>query len=721
MTRWAKDVSPDKVLPEYPRPQMVRSDWMNLNGLWDFEVTAKEGAKPDSFARQFLVPFPPESALSGLMTNITENQRLWYRRSFKLPAGFAGKRTLLHFGAVDFETTVSVNGKEIGQHRGGYDPFSFDITDALKADENEIVLSVWDPSDASPNSRGKQVRKPDQGIFYTATSGIWQTVWLEPVPETSIASIKITPDVDGSRFLINIAVPRAADGQSVTVSASDGAGEVGRVSGRAGTDLSLAIKKPRLWNPETPFLYALTVSLVDPKGKVEEVTSYAGLRKIALGKDKKGVTRLFLNNEPYFMAGPLDQGFWPDGLYTAPTDEALRSDIEITKKLGFNMARKHVKVEPDRWYYWCDKLGLLIWQDMPSGDKFINPAQPDITRTPASAKQFETELQALIATHYNHPCIVMWVVFNEGWGQYETPRLAKLAKDLDPSRLVNSVSGWADRKVGDVNDMHNYPGPGSPKPEEARAAVLGEFGGLGFKVDGHTWAGKTWGYRGMESLDKLTRQYVKLLRGVYALKESPGLSAIVYTQTTDVEYEGNGLLTYDRAVVKMPIETVAAANHGKFPPEPKQTVLSPTAQSKAVTWRYTTEKPADDWSKPDFDAASWKESRAGFGTAGTPGALIGTEWNSPDIWLRREFTTRSATFHDLALFMHHDEDAEVYINGVLASKVKGHISNYEEFGLAPAAAKALKLGKNILAVHCHQTTGGQYIDVGLIDYQPLAK
>jgi hypothetical protein len=421
------------------------------------------------------------------------------------------------------------------------------------------------------------------------------------------------------------------------------------------------------------------------------------------------------------MAGPLDQGFWPDGLYTAPTDEALRYDIEMTKKLGFNMARKHVKVEPDRWYYWCDKLGLLVWQDMPSGDKFISPAQPDITRAPASSQQFETELQALIETHYNHPSIVMWVVFNEGWGQYETPRLAKLAKDLDPSRLVNSASGWADRKVGDVFDMHSYPGPASPKPEETRAAVLGEFGGLGFKVDGHTWAGKTWGYRGMENREKLTRQYVKLLRGVYALKDSPGLSAAVYTQTTDVEYEGNGLMTYDREVVKMPIATVAAANRGQFPPEPAKTVLSPTAQADAVTWRYTTQKPDAAWFKPEFDAASWTEGRAGFGTEGTPGAVIGTEWKTPDIWLRREFTSQSGDFHDLALLMNHDEDAEVYINGVIASKVKGHIPSYEEFSLSPEATKALKPGKNILAVHCHQTTGGQYIDVGLIDYQPVAK
>ncbi|HMC27058.1 MAG TPA: glycoside hydrolase family 2 TIM barrel-domain containing protein [Verrucomicrobiae bacterium] len=721
MTRWAKDVKPYDTLREYPRPQLVRDQWMNLNGLWDFAIGPKGGPKPATFPRQILVPFPAESALSGVMTKITEKDQLWYRRFLDIPSDWFG-HILLHFGAVDFETTVWVNGQQVGQHRGGYDPFSFDITDKLRqGGGNDIVVSVWDPTDASPNSRGKQVRKPDQGIFYTATSGIWQTVWLEPVPVASIASVKVTPDVDGSRFLISVALRGApADNfyLEATAVGEDGR-QAGRVSGRAANELSLAIQNPRLWTPEAPFLYDLKIALRTQTSKFDEVRSYSGLRKVALGSDK-GVTRIFLNNKPFFMLGPLDQGFWPDGLYTAPTDEALRSDIETTKQLGFNMARKHVKVEPDRWYYWCDKLGLLVWQDMPSGDKFISPTQPDIIRTADSASQFETELKALIQTHYNHPSIVMWVVFNEGWGQYDTPRVTKMAKELDPTRLVNNASGWADRKVGDVNDMHRYPGPGSPNPEDKRAAVLGEFGGLGFKIDGHTWAGRTWGYRGMESIDKLTRQYTKLLRGVYRLKDSPGLSAAVYTQTTDVEYEGNGLMTYDREVIKMPVEAVAAANRGKFPPEPAKTVLTPTAQTEPVVWRYTTEKPPDDWFKPEFDASSWKQGKAGFGTKGTPGAIVGTEWSTADIWLRREFTPPAGEFRDVALSMHHDEDAEVYINGVLAARPRRFTSDYDDVDVAPEAVKALKPGKNVLAVHCHQTTGGQYIDVGIISYGPAA-
>ena len=342
-------------------------------------------------------------------------------------------------------------------------------------------------------------------------------------------------------------------------------------------------------------------------------------------------------------------------------------------------------------------------------------------RTPESAGQFEKELKALIDTHYNHPCIVMWVVFNEGWGQHDTTRISKWVKDRDPSRLVDSASGWADRVVGDVLDWHRYPGPGSPMPEPNRAAVLGEFGGLGFKIDGHTWAGRTWGYRGMDSVDKLTRQYVKLLRGVYALKQNPGLSAAVYTQTTDVEYEGNGLLTYDREVIKMPVEVLAAVNRGRFPPEPKVTVLSPTSQNDPVTWRYTTEKPPDNWFKPDFDAVAWAEGPGGFGTRGTPGAVVRTEWKTSDIWLRREFALTTTKFNELRLTMHHDEDAEVYLNGVAAAKTEKWIGDYDDFDLTTESVKSLHPGRNIIAVHCHQTSGGQYVDAGLVNYEPVGK
>ncbi len=568
-TRWTQEVSPKHPHPEYPRPQLVRKDWLNLNGLWDFVILPKDVAEPETFQTKILVPFPVESALSGVGKRITENDRLWYRRLFTLPRSWRSRRVLLHFGASDFETTVWLNGKHIGLHRGGYDAFTFDISDALnRFTPNELVVAVSDPTDAGTQPRGKQVRKPG-GIWYTPTSGIWQTVWLEPVNAAYITALKISPDVDKKAVTVEPVTTATLGECKVEVIVRDGSTRVATASSAPGGRFTLSIKNAKLWSPEHPHLYNLSVTLSLGSRTLDRVESYFGLRKISLGKDAKGFTRILLNNEPYFQFGPLDQGFWPDGLYTAPTDEALRYDIEITKKLGFNLARKHVKVEPDRWYYWCDKLGLLVWQDMPSGDKYIGARQPDITRTPESASEFETELQALIEGHANHPCIVMWVPYNEGWGQWDTPRIVEQIKRLDPSRLVDNASGWADRGVGDVNDMHKYPGPGSPDPEPNRAVVLGEFGGLGLPVSGHTWqAEKNWGYRSFTNAEALTEAYQELVAKVMPLIETKGLSAAVYTQTTDVEVEVNGLMTYDRRVVKMDPKKVAAASSWVHPFKP---------------------------------------------------------------------------------------------------------------------------------------------------------
>lgn len=712
-TRWAGEVSPENALPEYPRPQMARKDWLNLNGLWDLAITSKEAARA-TFQDRILVPFPVESALSGVMRPVSENERIWYRRTFELPAKWQGQRILLHFGAVDYEAIVLVNGREVGRHRGGYDAFSFDITDAVKPiGDNELIVTAWDPTDAHTQPRGKQIRKP-HGIWYTPTSGIWQTVWLEPVNAAHITDLKITPDVDASAVTVQAITPPLLGVCTLEMTIHDRGKVVYTASATGGGQIKMPVRKARLWSPEDPHLYSLTVRLKIGRRTVDQVESYFGMRKISLGKDDKGFTRLLLNNKPCFQFGPLDQGFWPDGLYTAPTDAALRYDIEMTRKLGFNMARKHVKIEPERWYYWCDKLGLLVWQDMPSGDKYIGHNDPDITRTPESAAAFEQELTAMIQGLKNHPCIVMWVPYNEGWGQWDTARIVEMVRKLDPTRLVNNTSGWSDRGVGDVNDMHKYPGPGSPEPEANRAAVLGEFGGLGLPIRGHTWQNeKNWGYRSFTDPETLTTAYIDLIEKLFPLIDEKGLSAAVYTQTTDVEIEVNGLMTYDRAVVKMDWRKVAAANRGKFPPRPRVTELVPTALTERATWRFTVDKPAEDWFKPGFDVGSWKEGRAGFGTKGTPGAVVRTEWNTGDIWLRREFAIQADQSDDLRLLIHHDEDAEVYLNGVLAVSVSGFVSDYEKVRINPAARAALKPTGNVMAVHCHQTAGGQYIDVGI--------
>jgi hypothetical protein len=633
---------------------------------------------------------------------------------------------------------VWVNGKEIGKHQGGYDAFTFDITDALNTrGENEIVVSVWDPTDAGPQPRGKQVRRPG-GIWYTPTSGIWQTVWLEPVAAAHIESVKITPDFDQSAVTVETTAASAGGKATVQVEVLDGrkvvqSAEVSVQAGAGATKSKLSLKIPggKPWTPDTPQLYGLRFTLTADGNKADEIESYFGLRKVSLARDDAGVLRLCLNNEPLFQYGPLDQGFWPDGLYTAPTDEALRHDIEMTKKLGFNMARKHVKVEPERWYYWCDKLGLLVWQDMPSGDRSARWRGPsgydgeEMQRTPESAAIYERELKALIAGRGNHPCIVTWVPFNEGWGQFDTVRILNWTKQLDPTRLVDGASGGNHFPAGDILDHHQYPGPGAPKPVTDRAMVLGEFGGLGLPVKGHTWQDeRNWGYRSFTNAAALTEAYVALLRKLHPMIASHGLAAAIYTQTTDVEVEINGLMTYDRALVKMDQAAITAAARTLYtppPPAPKVTLLAPTAQPEPVTWRYTTERPADGWFKPDFDAGSWKEGPAGFGTRGTPGAVVRTEWRSADIWLRREFTLPDARFDDLQLSIHHDEDAAVYLNGVLAATLTGFTTDYELAPLSAAAKAALKPGRNLIAVHCRQTGGGQYIDAGLVDVAPAAK
>ncbi len=709
MTRWAKDVSPERVHPEYPRPQMVRAEWLNLNGLWQLAVAAAADEAPPvgrELPERILVPFPIESALSGVGRRA---ERLWYRRTFEVPAGWKGLRVLLHFQAVDWEATVWVNGRQVGAHRGGYDAFSFDITEALRAaGAQELIVGVFDPTSHGDQPRGKQVDDP-RGIWYTPTTGIWQTVWLEAVPQAHIHGLVLVPDVDQGCLRLTVEGQGTTADHTIHAVARDGPSIASEAFGGLGAEMKLEIPREqlKLWSPKDPFLYELSVTLKFGEQVVDEVQSYFGMRKIDIARDEHGVMRMRLNNEFLFMVGPLDQGFWPDGLYTAPSDDALRADVQITRDLGFNMTRKHVKIEPQRWYYWCDKLGLLVWQDMPNGNN----------RAPEAQAQFETELRRLVAGMRNHPSIIMWVIFNEGWGQHDTERYVEMVGRLDPTRLINNASGWTDKGVGHVLDIHRYPGPAAPEPDPARAGVLGEFGGLGWGVPGHTWSEKSWGYRAAEGAQVLTRRYQELLRRVWELKETAGLAAAVYTQLTDVETECNGLLTYDRAVIKVDLAKVAAANRGVVP---QLKTVVPAAQREAVSWRYTFEQPAESWFRPQFDDSAWKVGPAGFGRPETPGAVVRTEWTTSDIWLRRRFTLPRTETQNLYLQVHHDEDAEVYINGALAARAAGFTTGYEELPISAEALEALRPGaENVLAIHCQQTTGGQYIDAGLVELVPV--
>jgi len=715
MTRWAKDVSPGNVWPEYPRPQMTRDQWQNLNGLWDYAITPSTAdSRPAAWEGQILVPFAIESALSGVKKAVQPDQTLWYRRTFPAPGNLDGQRLLLHFNAVDWECAVFVNGTFCGRHQGGYDPFYFDITGALVPQgDQELVVAVWDPSDKGYQPRGKQILEP-QGIWYTAVTGIWQSVWLEPVPRAHIRNLALTPDIDKGVLRLSATVDGAAPGDEIVAVALDGAAPVAGSAGQPGAPFEIPIENAKLWSPDSPFLYNLTVSLTRGGQTLDEVQSYFGMRKIAVAKDDRGINRLFLNNQVLFQLGPLDQGWWPDGLYTAPTDEALRYDVETTRAMGFNMARKHVKIEPLRWYYHCDRLGLLVWQDMPSGDAYIGHNDPDIERTAQSAHNYYRELGELVRDFGNHPSIIMWVPFNEGWGQFQTNEVTAWLKQLDPSRLVNQTSGWADRGGSDVYDKHSYPGPDMFPIQDHRASVLGEFGGLGWPVEGHLWWDKrNWGYRTYQDREALAGHYEQLIRRLRYLIHD-GLAAAVYTQTTDVEGEVNGLMTYDRELVKLGVDWLNTVNSAVYLPPPELITLAPTSRDDGQAWRYTTDDPGQGWEQPGVDDAAWKEGPGVLGKKDTPGANVRTEWLTPAIWARREFTIETVPQGPCFLEILHDEDAEIYINGVLAATVKGHNGAYEQIPLSGEARAALKPGANLFAVHCTQTEGGQSIDVGLV-------
>ncbi|MFB6139113.1 MAG: LamG-like jellyroll fold domain-containing protein [Halosimplex sp.] len=589
-TPWTSDVDPSNPRPEYPRPRLTRERWLGLNGVWGFQPAAEGESPPfgERLAERILVPFPVESALSGVQR---EESRVWYRRTFSVPDEW-DERVLLHFEAVDFEATVYVDGREVTTHEGGYDPFAVDVTDALAAGggseggdgsgdggagsagaggEHELVVGVVDPTDDGQQPLGKQRDEPG-GIYYTSCSGVWGSVWLEPVPDPHVTTLDADPEPANEQVRLTVETDAAngdPDGVTVRATAVEDGDEVGTVTGSPGEELALPVPEPRLWRPEDPFLYDLRVELLVDDEVVDTVGSYVGMRSVGV-ETVDGARRFTLNGEPVFHVGTLDQGFWPDGVYTAPTDEALRADLEAHVDLGFNAVRKHVKVEPRRWYYHADRLGLLVWQDMPA-----SAVRAELPRESAR-DQFETGLRRMVSELDSHPSVVAWVPFNEGWGTFDVPRIVEAIREVDPTRPIDAQSGidvceGADRicgprGAGDVLDYHNYPGPGSVPAGDGQAAVLGEYGGVGLTVEDHLWnPDREYSYASASDGAELTDSYVKKLAGVRAMATGCGsLAAAFYTQLTDVEREVNGLYTYDRQVLKPDAERVRQAHEDLF-------------------------------------------------------------------------------------------------------------------------------------------------------------
>ena len=710
MTRWASQIDINNPFPDYPRPQLERDQWEQLNGIWQFQQGSADDSVPvgQTLTGEILVPFAMESAISGVMHRY---ERSWYRRTFEVPSGWSGKNVILHLDAVDWESEIFVNGNSVAVHQGGYDPIILDITDYLNpSGPQELIVRVYDATDGLGVPRGKQTLHPG-GIMYTSVSGIWQSVWMEPVDPAGIDNIRMTPDIDTSTLNLKINTYTNPGNLTADIVVKSEGQEVASLSASVNSDLSIAIPNQRLWSPSDPFLYDLEITLKENSTPIDFVKSYFGMRKSSLGVDDDGITKMFLNNEFVFQMGPLDQGWWPDGLYTAPTEEAMKYDIEMTKAYGFNMTRKHIKVEPARWYYWCDKLGLMVWQDMPSLNSYTGSPQP------IQEAQFELELDRMMDNLWNVPSIISWVVFNESQGQHKTEYYVEKVMDRDPSRLVNQGSGGGHFGVGDILDYHSYPPPNYPI-SNTMARVCGEYGGIGYIIAGHLWNPDlaTGIYSNTNNAMEMMNRYDQYHDMLLNFKVNYGLSAAVYTEITDVENEVNGLMTYDRTI-KSDVQTIANSNYKVITGDIEIEVVIPTSEESAQEWSYTTSEPAGNWYESDYNDNSWAKGYGGFGTDMTPNSTVRTNWNTSDIWVRRDFGLDSFTpaqLENLQLAIFYDEDCEVYLNGVLAFETGGYVTNYTPVSISIAAKEALVAnGINTIAIHCHQTTGGQYIDAGL--------
>jgi len=714
MTRWSSQVDPKMPHPLYPRPQLARKDWLNLNGVWEFQpgIEADEMVPfGKSLSSSILVPYPVESALSGVMEH---HDRLWYRRMLNIPAAWHDKQILLHFGAIDYESEVFVNGKRVGLHLGGYDPFTYDITAMLSGKtQDELIVRVFDPTQRGGQPRGKQNTEP-RGITYTPTTGIWQTVWLEPVNAAYIEDLVIIPDIDAGQLKLKVSSTKARHDARVEVVVKAGHAIAVRTSAPTNNEISIPISNPKLWSPESPFLYTLELTLKQDSRAIDKVSSYFGMRKLHVD-DADGQKKLLLNNKFVFQIGPLDQGFWPDGIYTSPTDDALKDDIVQMKAMGFNMVRKHIKVEPARWYYWADTLGIIVWQDMPSCNSYLGRA---FVPPPVDKVAFENDLRRMVETHRNSPSILLWTVFNEAQGQFDTGRMVDLVQSLDPSRPINEASGGEIIGAGNINDIHSYPEPAVRIANGRQALVCGEFGGIGYLIADHSWQREGHGYVECANSNDLLYLYAEFFEAVRKLRDRKGLSAVVYTELTDVMTEINGLLTYDR-LLKLPAEKIRQINSFQFKAPSYQTLM-PTSESTAQDWRYVVSKPSGAWSSKEYDDSQWNNGPAPFADQGDH---IGTSWTTPDLWLRRHFNPGAISpeqLQSVVLVQFNRGRVEIFINGVQTFAQQGNNRSleggYEHRPLSTAVRQAILSGSdNVIAVHCStQPAGGPlYFDAGL--------
>lgn len=725
--------------PEHPRPDFERSDWLNLNGSWQFEIDAQGDGEArglttgKSLSGKILVPFCPESSLSGIgqtdfMTHV------WYRRSFEVPASMRGKRLLLHFEAVDWLTRAWVNGSFLGEHRGGYSPFAFEITDVVKEGANEIVLHVFDDTRSGLQATGKQAHSlKSEGCVYTRTTGIWQTVWLEAVGSSYLRSFSLVPDVDNGRVLFQGWVDGPSQGTTVRLKAfAEGkvvAEETVRANWRSTLGV-LSLSQKTAWVPGKPFLYDLSMEIEKDGKIIDSVKTYFGLRKITLEGN-----RFLINDQPIFQRLVLDQGFYPDGICTAPTDEALRRDVELSMAAGFNGARLHQKVFEPRLLYWADKLGYLVWGEYPSWGLNLSDQK-------AVGYALE-EWRSIVERDRNHPSVIGWCPLNETGVSEEIASVQHLLADtqlMDPTRPLLDSSGYVHLFPGtDVYDSHDY--DQNPESFKARHAAferdgwdpfnnnlsdprsqyrgqpyfVSEYGGIHLKTERSEGTG--WGY-GSATLEEYLTRYKGLTD---VLLDNPNMCGFCYTQLTDIEQEQNGIYFYDRQE-KCDPDLIRKINERKAayetqPPRVRRiiwTSLLSTAKTEPGSWRYTTEPPDQGWAQKEFDDKGWNQGQAGFGTEGTPGAIVGTVWNTQDIWIRRHFTVEKLDSPILGLDLHHDEDVEIFVNGQEVATFMGYTSGYAVWELTEELKKALVQGDNVLAVHCHQTNGGQYIDVGLV-------